>query len=234
MKSAFVLAAGKGERLHPLTQKTPKPLLPIQGKPILSYVLDQLESLSLDRVVINAWHLKDQIESFCFEENLKRPFEIIVSPEEDLLGTGGGLKRAFPLLGEPPFLSLNGDSLIQGNLAQFLKKALQSRGDGVWWLAKPHPPESEIHIRADGLIQKIGSVWESPDPQEIYKKGLFTGVQLYQNLDPSKLPDQGCIVKKYWIPRLKDGAKLKGSFEDLEAFLDLGTPERLKQAEGFL
>jgi MurNAc alpha-1-phosphate uridylyltransferase len=106
--SAMVLAAGLGTRMRPLTLHTPKPLVTVGGKALLTYVLDPLFKSSLNRIVINAHHLAGQIHDWV--ENLSAP-SVVVSDESDcLMDSGGGIKKALPLLGSDPFYVLNADS----------------------------------------------------------------------------------------------------------------------------
>lgn len=107
--SAFVLAAGKGERMRPLTEAVPKPLVTLAGKPLIDHVLDRLAAAGIMRAVVNVHHLAGQIEKHV--AGRKRP-EIVISDERDgLLDTGGGVLRALPELGRAPFLIHNSDSV---------------------------------------------------------------------------------------------------------------------------
>ena len=106
--TAMVLAAGLGTRMRPLTLTMPKPLVPVAGKPLLAHVLKPLFDAQLARIVINAHHLSEQIHSYV--ESLAAP-SIMLSDESDcLLDSGGGIKKALPLLGADPFYILNADS----------------------------------------------------------------------------------------------------------------------------
>jgi N-acetyl-alpha-D-muramate 1-phosphate uridylyltransferase len=103
---AMVLAAGYGTRLKPLTDRLPKPLVPVAGKPMIDYALDRLKSYDIGEIVINVSHLKEQLaEHLARRSDLK----IRLSEEAEPLETGGGLKRALPLLGDGPFFAINSD-----------------------------------------------------------------------------------------------------------------------------
>lgn len=110
-KQALIMAAGKGERCLPLTLTTPKPLIPInnQNDTCLALIIDQLQSLNFDRIIVNAYYLRDQIIDFIEE----RYTNVLVSCEIEPLETGGGLLNALPLidLNEPLFV-MNSDSYI--------------------------------------------------------------------------------------------------------------------------
>lgn len=106
LKKAMVLAAGYGARLKPLTDRTPKPLVPVAGKPMIEYALERLRAYGIEEVVINVSHLRDQLV-----EHLSHltGFTVRVSDEAEPLETGGGLKKALPLLGDNPFFVINSD-----------------------------------------------------------------------------------------------------------------------------
>lgn len=104
----MILAAGRGERLRPLTDTTPKPMLPIRGRPLLEHQIGWLRSAGISELVINLHHLGGQIEAW-FGDGSAFGVHIRYSREETLLETGGGIVNALPLLGDDPFVLLNGD-----------------------------------------------------------------------------------------------------------------------------
>lgn len=112
-KRAMVLAAGLGNRMRPITEALPKPLVPVAGKPLIDYSLNRLESAGVEAVVVNVHYLADMVESHVATRTAP---SIVVSDERDaLLETGGGIKRALPHLGDDAFLLLNSDSFwIEG------------------------------------------------------------------------------------------------------------------------
>lgn len=107
IKRAFVLCAGKGERMRPLTDTCPKPLIAVDGQPMLDRVLGFLKAAGVEEVVVNTHYLADQIEKHL--ENYKE-MKIIISREEKLLETGGGIKHALHHFKGEPFYVLNGDA----------------------------------------------------------------------------------------------------------------------------
>ncbi|OYV26269.1 MAG: hypothetical protein B7X08_02560 [Acidocella sp. 20-63-7] len=104
--TAVVLCAGLGTRMRPLTDATPKSMLPVAGRPLLAHVLDRLRAAGVRRILVNAHHLADQIEAFC-----ARFEDVTVVREADLLETGGAVAalRAKNLLPDAPFYVVNGD-----------------------------------------------------------------------------------------------------------------------------
>jgi MurNAc alpha-1-phosphate uridylyltransferase len=105
---AMILAAGRGERLRPLTDKTPKPMVDVHGQPLLAHQIEWLRQAGISELVINLHHLGEQIEAH-FAAGEEFGVRIRYSREETLLETGGGIVNALPLLGDAPFLLLNGD-----------------------------------------------------------------------------------------------------------------------------
>jgi len=106
IKKAMVLAAGYGTRLKPLTDRIPKPLIPVAGKPMIEYALDRLRAYGIGEVVINVSHLKDQLTAYTAN---CQGLTINISEEPEPLETGGGLKKALPLLGHEPVFAINSD-----------------------------------------------------------------------------------------------------------------------------
>lgn len=114
----MILAAGRGERLRPLTDKTPKPLLPIQGKPMMVYHLEKLAKSGVKQVVINHAWLGDQFEQV-LGQGEAWGLDILYSPEPDGgLETAGGIVNALNLLGDQPFWLINGDVFTQFDFSQ--------------------------------------------------------------------------------------------------------------------
>ena len=105
---AMILAAGRGERMKPLTVITPKPLLMAHNTTLLAHVLHQLRDAGIQEVVMNVHHLRDQIINYC-GDGAAFDLRIQYSIEEELLETGGGIYRALPLLGDESFLVVSAD-----------------------------------------------------------------------------------------------------------------------------
>ena len=103
----MILAAGRGLRMRPLTHKLPKPLITVAGKTMLERTFDHLNNLKISKIVVNSHYLSSLLEDFV---RINYP-EALISHEDMLLETGGGIKKALPLLGKEPFFTLNGDSI---------------------------------------------------------------------------------------------------------------------------
>src|ERR1700744_2694799 len=101
--TAMILAAGRGVRMQPLSLQRPKPLLEVGGRAMLDHALDKLIAIGIKRAVVNAFYLAEQIEAHCAK---RRDIEIIISREDELLDTGGGIKNALRHF-DAPFFALN-------------------------------------------------------------------------------------------------------------------------------
>lgn len=120
--SAMVLAAGLGTRMRPLTDTMPKPMVPVAGKPLLDHVLDRLAEADVATAVVNVHYLPDQIVQHV--KGRARPHVVISDERDTVLGTGGGVVKALPLLGDAPFYHLNADTMwIDGVRPNLLRLA---------------------------------------------------------------------------------------------------------------
>lgn len=108
--NAMILAAGRGTRLGTLGQQMPKVLVDLKGEPLLEHQIRYLKDSGIERIVINAYHLADQIKSFIATHPVTADIEVVV--EAELLGTAGGVRNALPRLGDAPFVVLYGDVLV--------------------------------------------------------------------------------------------------------------------------
>ncbi len=119
---AMVLAAGLGLRMRPLTDRIPKPLVPVAGRPLLDHVLDKLGDVGVTEAVVNVHYLGDQIIQHVAAR--RRPRVIISDERNHVLGTGGGVVKALPLLGDAPFFHVNSDTMwIDGVRSNLMRLA---------------------------------------------------------------------------------------------------------------
>jgi MurNAc alpha-1-phosphate uridylyltransferase len=126
--TAMVLAAGRGERLRPFTDTTPKPLARVAGKTLIDHVLDRLAAAGVARTVVNLWYLGHMIENHLSD---RREPRITFSPEDDLLDTGGGVVRALPQLGPERFFVLSSDTLWHETGTPALERLADAWDDGT-------------------------------------------------------------------------------------------------------
>lgn len=173
---AMVLAAGEGRRLRPMTEVTPKPLIPVGGTTMLDHALDQLAAIGVTRCVVNTHHLADQIRDHLKQRS--RP-EVVISHETVLLDTGGGIAKALPYFKGAPFYVLNADIWWRdGNqscLQDLMKMWDATKMDALLLLV---PREKAIgfegsgdyNIMADGHIKYRGN-----EPSAPY---IFSGIRI--------------------------------------------------------
>ena len=149
---AMILAAGYGKRLQPLTNKTPKPMIAVAGKPLLQHHIEHLVAMGVTEVVINISWLADKIESF-FGDGSNFGIHITWSRESDPLETGGGILKALPLLGDAPFLLINGDIWTDFPLPRVTDIALEDN-QSAWLLLVNNPqhnPAGDFGLQ-EGLV----------------------------------------------------------------------------------
>ena len=139
-RRAMVLAAGLGQRMRPLTDRVPKPLIPVRGRPLIDHVLDRLSAVGVECAVVNVHHFADQMERHL---GARREPRIVISDERDrLLGTGGGALKALSTLGTAPFFHVNSDSIwIISN------ENSRPMTDPIWAISLPTEMRSRRDIR---------------------------------------------------------------------------------------
>src|ERR1043166_6331643 len=125
---AFVLGAGLGTRMRPLTDSLPKPLVPVFGKPLITFALDHLGAVGIESFVINTHHLNEEFENFfAYGMYGDRPIKLVHEPI--LLETGGGIKNVEHLLGTNPFIVYSGDLLTDIELEPLIEEHFRARND---------------------------------------------------------------------------------------------------------
>ena len=152
---AFVLAAGRGERMRPLTDQTPKPLLPVAGKPLIEWHLEKLAAAGVREAVINLGWLGAQIPQ-ALGDGERFGLSLRYSDEGwPALETGGGIFRALPLLGSEPFLLVNGDVWTDVDLSALVRRGLRDEELAhLLLVANPlQHPKGDFALRADGRVE---------------------------------------------------------------------------------
>jgi mannose-1-phosphate guanylyltransferase len=128
MTTAFILAAGMGVRLRPLTDELPKPLVPIFQKPLITFAFDHLIDAGINRFIVNTHRLPEKFRE-TFPQSIYRNREILFLHEPDLLETGGGIKNGEAALGGQPFITYSGDLLTDLNLPSLIDEHLRHGND---------------------------------------------------------------------------------------------------------
>ncbi len=209
---AFILAAGKGERLRPLTLRTPKPLVEVQGKPLLQWHLEALRRAGFTDIVINVSWLRNQIIDFVAQDQFS-DLNIQISDEGDTpLETGGGMLKALPLLGEEPFLVVNADVFTDMDYAQV--KGLQEEDLVHLMLVNnpEHNPNGDFGIDQGRLIEP--------------KQFTYSGIGIYH---PKLFCDPSLSGIFSVVPLIKRAIKQNQASAQHHKghWNDVGSPERL-------
>ena len=218
----LLLAAGRGERMRPLTDRTPKPLLEVGGKPLIVWHIENLVRAGIRELVINHAHLGAQIEASLGDGN-QFGAHIQYSSEGKALETAGGIAYALPLLGSEPFAVINSDIFCDYDFAQLLTHAnkLKTDGDTAYLVLVNNPPQhpnGDFHLH-NGRIIPTGDL-----------KFTFSGIGLYQPALFKGIP-RGSIAPL--APLLRAQVALgKVSGEHHQGFwADVGTPQRLAELD---
>lgn len=229
---AFVLAAGFGTRFRPATLATPKPLLPLDGRPILFHVFDHLLGQGADRFVVNAHHLGPALRAAVGDAYAGVPVDW--SFEEKILGTAGGIRLAFArgLLGEH-FLVANGDVLTTLSLGRLLAARHEPGVVSALAVLPNENPQRDTPLWADarGRLVSVGG----PRPDGATGPWLFTGLQAATDALALRIPEGFAeLAKDVLAPSAagRDGAFALVPYSASDGlWFDLGTPERLAAAE---
>lgn len=226
---ALVFAAGRGERMRPLTERTPKPLLPVRGKPLVAWHLERLAAAGVTDVVVNTSWLAGQFEP-ALGDGSRWGLRLHYSHEgPEPLETGGGMLHALPLLGDAPFLAINGDIWCDADLS-----ALPRTPRGLAHLVLVDNPGH--HPAGDFVLHGDGRVDDGPGPRL-----TFAGIGVYR---PALLDDWRAVVAgapgsaldppRFKLAPLLRAAMRAGRVDGRHhrgAWADVGTPERLAELQ---
>ena len=217
----FILAAGRGERLRPLTDTTPKPLLRVGGKSLLTHHLEKLASLGFNSVIINLAWLGEQIRDSLAHSEQRFGIEVRYSEEvEGALGTGGGIVNALPRMRSDPFIVLNADVLCDFNYANF---NLPQRSD-LQLLLTPNPSyrqHGDFDLRRGRLCQTTDD--NSPLPLTYTGIGCFRH-RAFANYDGGRFA-LIAVIEQAIAKQRASGVINHGMW------MDVGTSQRLAQAQ---
>lgn len=230
--TAMVLAAGLGTRLRPLTDHTPKPLIPVAGRTLLDRCLDRLAEAGVRRAVVNIHWLGDRIRDHL---KTRHDLAIVISDETGLLlETGGGIAKAMPLLGDTPFLAVNADLIWRDDAGETAVQRLSAgfdpaTMDGLLLLqpresADGHGGPGDFFLDADGKLRRRGTQASAPY--------VYTGVQILQ---PAMFRDApaGAFSLNILYDRAIAAGRLHGIVHR-GTWMDVGTHDGLRQAEAAL
>jgi MurNAc alpha-1-phosphate uridylyltransferase len=227
-RHAMVLAAGLGVRMRPLTDTMPKPLVAVAGKPLLDHVLDRLADIGVERAVVNVHYLGEQIERHL--KGRTKPAITISDERGLLLGTGGGVVKALPALGDAPFFHINSDTLwidgVKPNLARLAEGFDPATMDALLLLASTtgsigYTGRGDFVMLTDGRLKKRGEREVAPF--------VYAGAAIFS---PALFKDapHGEFSLTMLFDRAAEAGRLHGlRLEGL--WMHVGTPDAIATAE---
>lgn len=216
---AMILAAGRGARMRPLTDHTPKPLLQVGGKPLIVWHIERLAQAGITELVINHAHLGQQIEQ-ALGDGSQWQVHIRYSAEQTALETAGGIAKALPLLGEQPFLVVNGDVFTDIDYV-----GLRLAADKLAHLVMVNNPEQHAEgdfALQDGLVKQAASDRLTFSGIGVYHPDLFQTVRI----------GEAAKLAPLLVSAMQQG-QVSGQHHT-GLWHDIGTPERLQQLDHWL
>jgi MurNAc alpha-1-phosphate uridylyltransferase len=222
----MILAAGRGERMRPLTDRVPKPLIPVAGRPLIAHLIERLARAGFTDVVVNVSHLADQVERE-LGEGARHGVRIAYSREAVALETGGGIAYALPLLGNGPFVVVNSDIYCDYDFTRLAAAAARLAPDapGAHLVLVDNPPH---HPAGDFVLERGRVRGEGPGPRltfsgiGVYPPALFAGVERGAK----------CQLAGLLRPAMAQGRVTGERHAGL--WMDVGTPQRLAELERLL
>lgn len=217
---AMILAAGRGERMRPLTDATPKPLLEAGGKPLIVWHIERLARAGFTELVINHAHLGEQIEA-ALGDGSRFGVSIRYSPEAEALETAGGIANALPLLGGEPFLVVNGDIFCDHDFAA-LPRELGALSAWLVLVDNPaHHPGGDFALKENKVLD------------EGEHKLTFSGIGIYRPEMFASIA-RGAKARLAPLLRAQMSAGRVGGEHCRGFWMDVGTPQRLQELDRML
>lgn len=220
----MLFAAGLGSRMGSLTSTRPKPLIEVAGKPLIDHALAAADEAKVERIVVNSHYLATQIEA-----HLERRTIQISHEAERPLETGGGLRKALPLLQGDPVMTMNTDAVWTGQnpLVQLMKAWDDARMDGLLLLlpierATGHAGPGDFHLAQDGRLARANSIGGF----------VFLGAQIIKTAGLTEFAEEIFSLNKVWDQMIAAG-RLFGIIHD-GGWCDVGRPEGIILAEQML
>ncbi len=224
-RHAFILAAGEGTRLRPYTDNCPKPLIPVNNRPILDYTLDKLEKSDVQNVTINLSYLGDRIEKHLSSRTTPK---ITFSKETELLNTGGGVKKALKTMKGKPFYLINGDAFwMDGKDKNALDRLAQTWNSNKMDILLLLQPVKEM-ILTEGIgdydLTETGKAVRSKNRSGTY---MFSGIRITKSTIFENTPDSSFSFLELMDRAEKEG-RLYGLIHD-GAWHHISTPKDLNR-----
>jgi NDP-sugar pyrophosphorylase family protein len=232
----MVLAAGRGTRLAPLTNTTPKPLVPVAGRPLLEHILDFLRAGGIRDVVVNLHHLGHLVERH-LGDGTRFGLRIRYSWEDPILDTGGGIKRAESLLAGEPFVVVNGDSLLELPLRDVVAHHV-AHGGLVTMVVRPDPEAARyglIELDRSDRVRRVVGLPEGATIDEPLRPFMFPGLHVFgpDIFGWMEADVAYSIVRRTYVQLLEAGVPIQG-FITTARWLTIDTPTALAAADAEL
>ena len=233
---AMILAAGMGTRLRELSRNTPKCLIAVGGKPMLEYVVLRLKRLGVTGIAINLHHLKDQVEDFVRAQN-NFGLDVYFSYEQELLGTGGGIKHAEPFFADSPnFIVYNADVYSELDLAALWQDHLQHQAFATLAVRDKCTPD---HLVCDEHGDVQGWINERSGNRELVKTVTrqvpvtFACVHVASKrvFDSFRKEAGAFSIFKPYLNAVRAGERLRTYHIGSSYWIDMGTPEQLVELQ---
>ena len=224
----MVLAAGLGTRMRPLTERRPKPLLEVGGKALIDHVLDRLADAGVERAVVNVHHFAEQIERHLAART--KPHIVISDERGLLLGTGGGVAKALPALGEAPFFHINSDTIwidgVKPNLTRLAEAFDPTAMDALLLLAPTigsigYAGRGDFVMAPDGRLRRRGEREVAPF---VYAGAAILTPALFAGAPAGEFPLTDLFERAAHAGRLH-GLRLEG------LWMHVGSPDAVVSAE---
>lgn len=222
---AFILAGGRGERLRPLTEKIPKPMVEISGKPILAHAINGLALHGVKKIIIATGFMSEKIREF-FGDGKKFGVEINYSHEEKPLGTGGALLHAQNLL-DKKFFMLNGDNLSDINFTEMHMAHEQNNAAGTIALVQVDDVSNYGIARLEG--EKITEFVEKPAKENAPGSWANSGAYILEKTAMDLLPVGHSMIEKALFPALAQKGALF-AYRHFGQWFPTDTPEKYEKA----
>lgn len=223
---AMILAAGFGTRLRPLTNEKPKALIEVAGRPLLEWVILKLRFFGFQSIVINTHHFPEKIEAFLAKRK-NFGIEILISREEKILGTGGGIKQVADFLADvPAFLVHNVDVLSTLDLAEFMKFHQENHNLATLFV-QDRDSKRALRFNQNNLLE---GRWDPSEPVNPGAQRLaFNGVHAISSAIFRFFPEDGFFsITDVYLAAATAGAKIRGFHPEEVYWRDLGRIDTLK------
>jgi len=218
----FLPAAGLGERLRPITNHLPKPLLPVLGRPLIEIILERLTAVCSGRIGINLHYKPDMIRAWARGSAYADRIEFF--PESTILGTGGALKNAGTFLSKGPFLVHNSDILLNMDFSRLIETHLSS-GNIATLATHDLPKYNNVVVDEKGLLIDVENPGTStPDPKTAGKKVAYTGIAVYSPEILRFLPPGVSHATVAWVAAAAAGRNVRTLDFTGCSWNDIGTP----------